>query len=65
NIRTAGLQAEHHTVRGVFVVEVPHLAKLQEVMTAMRKSPGVTRVERRQRLLRNPSSARRDGEDDA
>ncbi len=54
NIRTAGMQSEHHTVRGVFVVEVPHLAKLQEVMQAMRRSPGVTRVERRQRLIRHP-----------
>ncbi len=51
NIRTAGMQAEHRVVRGVFVVEVPHLAKLQEVMSAIRHLSGVTRVERRQRLL--------------
>ncbi len=55
NIRTAGMQAEDRVVRGVFVVEVPHLLKLQEVITAIRKLPGVQRVERRQRLLRNPS----------
>jgi GTP pyrophosphokinase len=54
NIRTAGMQAEHRVVRGVFVVEVPHLAKLQEVMSAIRHLPGVTRVERRQRLLGSP-----------
>jgi GTP pyrophosphokinase len=52
NIRTAGMQAEDKVVRGVFVVEVPHLQKLQEVMTAIRKLPGVQRVERRQRLIK-------------
>jgi len=52
NIRTAGMQSEDRLVRGVFVVEVPHLAKLQEVMNAIRRVPGVQRVERRQRLLR-------------
>jgi GTP pyrophosphokinase len=52
NIRTAGLQAEDRAVRGVFVVEVPHLAKLQEVMNAIRKLPGVQRVERRQRPVK-------------
>ncbi len=52
NIRTAGMQSEDKTVRGVFVVEVPHLAKLQEVMAAIRRLPGVQRVERRQRLLK-------------
>jgi GTP pyrophosphokinase len=52
NIRTAGLQSADKLVRGVFVVEVPHLAKLQEVMNAIRKLPGVQRVERRQRLLK-------------
>jgi len=51
NIRTAGMQAEHRVVRGVFVVEVANLAKLHEVMSAVRKLPGVNRVERRQRLL--------------
>ncbi len=61
NIRTAGMQAEDQIVRGVFVVEVPHLAKLHEVMSAIRKLPGVQRVERRQRLLK-PSAGGR-GED--
>jgi guanosine-3',5'-bis(diphosphate) 3'-pyrophosphohydrolase len=52
NIRTAGLQAEDSVLRGVFVVEVPHLAKLQEVIGAIRKVPGVQRVERRQRTVK-------------
>jgi GTP pyrophosphokinase len=53
NIRTAGMASEDKTVRGVFVVEVANLQKLNEVLGAIRKVPGVTRVERRQRLLRN------------
>ena len=61
NIRTAGMASEDKTVRGVFVVEVPHLARLQEVMTAIRKLPGVTRVERRQRLLRSSPPGGRAG----
>ena len=61
NIRTAGMASEDRTVRGVFVVEVPHLAKLQEVMSAIRKLPGVTRVERRQRLLRSAPPGGRAG----
>jgi GTP pyrophosphokinase len=56
NIRTAGMQAEHRVVRGVFVVEVPNLAKLHEVMSAIRHLPGVNRVERRQRLISAPRS---------
>jgi len=59
NIRTAGMASEDQTARGVFVVEVSHLARLQEVMGAIRKVKGVTRVERRQRFLRNPPSPRR------
>jgi len=54
NVRTAGMQSEHRTVRGVFVVEVPNAARLAEVMTALRKLPGVSRVERRLRLVRAP-----------
>jgi GTP pyrophosphokinase len=61
NIRTAGMASEDKTVRGVFVVEVPHLARLQEVMSAIRKLPGVTRVERRQRLLRSAPPGGRAG----
>jgi GTP pyrophosphokinase len=61
NIRTAGMASEDQTARGVFVVEVPHLAKLQEVMTAVRKLKGVTRVERRQRFLRPPARRRAGG----
>jgi guanosine-3',5'-bis(diphosphate) 3'-pyrophosphohydrolase len=60
NIRTAGMQAEHRVVRGVFVVEVPHLAKLHEVMSAIRRLPGVNRVERRQRLLSAPGGRGRE-----
>jgi GTP pyrophosphokinase len=51
NIRTAGIASEDRTARGVFVVEVPHLSKLRDVIAAVRRVPGVTRVERRQRLI--------------
>ncbi len=54
NIRTAGLQAEDGVLRGVFVVEVPHLAKLHEVITAIRRVQGVQRVERRHRNIGRP-----------
>jgi len=53
NIRSAGVASEDRTARGVFVIEVPHRAKLQEVMQAIRRVAGVTRVERRRRLLRS------------
>lgn len=59
NIRTAGMASEDHTARGVFVVEVPHLAKLQAVMGAIRKVKGVTRVERRQRIVQGGRNERR------
>jgi GTP pyrophosphokinase len=59
NIRTAGMASEDRTARGVFVVEVPHLAKLQEVMGAIRKVKGVTRVERRQRFLKSAAPPRK------
>jgi GTP pyrophosphokinase len=59
NIRTAGMASEDRTARGVFVVEVAHLAKLQQIMAAVRKVKGVTRVERRQRIVRKPPSSRR------
>jgi GTP pyrophosphokinase len=52
NVRTAGMASEDQTARGMFVVEVAHLAKLQEVIQAIRKVKGVTRVERRQRILK-------------
>ncbi|HET9328645.1 MAG TPA: bifunctional (p)ppGpp synthetase/guanosine-3',5'-bis(diphosphate) 3'-pyrophosphohydrolase [Candidatus Eisenbacteria bacterium] len=52
NVRTAGMASEDKTARGMFVVEVPHLAKLQEVIGAIRKVKGVARVERRQRILK-------------
>ena len=59
NIRTAGMASEDQTARGMFVVEVPHLAKLQEVITAIRRVKGVARVERRQRFLRTPTPPRK------
>jgi GTP diphosphokinase / guanosine-3',5'-bis(diphosphate) 3'-diphosphatase len=59
NIRTAGMASEDRTARGVFVVEVAHLGKLQQVMDAIRKVKGVTRVERRQRIVRAAGSRRR------
>jgi GTP diphosphokinase / guanosine-3',5'-bis(diphosphate) 3'-diphosphatase len=52
NIRSAGMASEDRTARGVFVVEVPHLAKLHEVMQSIRKVAGVSRVERRHRIVR-------------
>lgn len=63
NIRQAGMASEDKTARGVFVVEVPTLAKLNEVMTAVRRLPGVTGVERRQRPGRGrPAAADEDDE---
>src|SRR5262249_30404344 len=53
NIRTAGMASEDKTARGMFVVEVPHLERLGEVMQAIRKVRGVSRVERRQRFVRS------------
>ena len=61
NVRTAGIASEDQTAKGMFVVEVPHLSKLQEVMQAVRKVKGVTRVERRQRVLRGPRPRRASG----
>ena len=58
NIRQAGMASEDRTARGMFVVEVPHLAKLQEVMVAIKKVQGVTRVDRRQRR-KKPVARRR------
>jgi len=52
NIRSAGVASEDRRARGVFVVEVPHLAKLREVIQAIRRVAGVTRVDRRQRVFR-------------
>jgi GTP pyrophosphokinase len=63
NIRSGGMASEDQTARGVFVVEVPHLAKLQQVITAIRRVTGVSRVERRQRLLR-PQARRASGDDE-
>ena len=65
NIRTAGMASEDRTARGVFVVEVPHLSKLNEVMKAIRAVKGVTRAERRQRLVRTSPPRRAAGDDEA
>jgi GTP pyrophosphokinase len=62
NVRTAGMASEDRTARGMFVVEVPHLIKLQEVMQAIRHVKGVTRVERRQRVLRRAPQRRAGGQ---
>jgi len=62
NVRTAGMASEDKTARGMFVVEVPHLARLQEVIQAVRRVKGVTRVERRQRMLRRANPRRASGE---
>jgi GTP pyrophosphokinase len=61
NVRTAGMASEDKTARGMFVVEVPHLAKLQEVIGASRKVKGVARVERRQRILKSKPKRRAGG----
>jgi len=61
NVRTAGMASEDKTARGMFVVEVPHLAKLQEVIGAIRKVKGVARVERRQRILKSKPKRRAGG----
>jgi hypothetical protein len=54
------MASEDQTARGVFVVEVPHLSKLHEVMQAIRRVRGVSRVERRQRMPK-PHPPRRAG----
>ena len=46
NIRSAGIAAEDRMARGAFLVEVPNLRVLQEVMAAIGRAKGVTRVER-------------------
>jgi GTP pyrophosphokinase len=46
NIRSAGMAEEDARVRGVFVIEVSNLRRLQEVMRAVRRIKGVTGVER-------------------
>ncbi len=61
NVRTAGMASEDKTARGMFVVEVPHLSKLHEVIGAIRRVKGVTRVERRQRILRTSPEQRARG----
>ena len=58
NIRSAGMASEDKTARGVFVVEVPNLPKLQALIVAMRAVTGVSRVERRHRFMQGKS---RDG----
>ncbi len=48
NIRSAGMASEDRTARGVFLVEVPNLRKLQETLSAIQRVKGVARVERQQ-----------------
>lgn len=61
NVRTAGMQSEDRIVRGVFVIEVPNSGRLGDVMNSLRKIPGVSRVERRLRLLKPSRRAAGDG----
>jgi GTP pyrophosphokinase len=61
NVRTAGMQSEDRTARGVFVIEVTNSTRLSEIVSALRKLPGVSRVERRLRLLKPPRRAAGDG----
>jgi GTP pyrophosphokinase len=56
NIRSAGMASEDKTARGVFLVEVPNLRKLQETLVAVQRVKGVSRVERQQQ-----NAGRRDG----
>ncbi len=56
NIRSAGMASEDKTARGVFLVEVPNLRKLQETLVAVQRVKGVSRVERQQQ-----NAARKDG----
>jgi (p)ppGpp synthase/HD superfamily hydrolase len=46
NIRSAGIAAEDRMARGAFLVEVPNLRVLQEVMAAIGRVKGVSRVDR-------------------
>jgi len=62
NVRTAGMQSEDRTARGVFVIEVTDSARLKEIMAALGKLPGVARVERRLRMLKPPKRRAGDGE---
>jgi GTP pyrophosphokinase len=48
NIRSAGMASEDKTARGVFLVEVPNLRKLEETLSAIQRVKGVARVERQQ-----------------
>ena len=61
NVRTAGMQSEDRTARGVFVIEVTDSARLREIMAALGKLPGVARVERRLRTLKPPRRRAGDG----
>jgi GTP pyrophosphokinase len=46
NIRSAGMAGEDRMARGAFLVEVSNVRVLQDVMNAVRRVKGVTRVER-------------------
>ncbi len=50
NIRSAGMASEDKTARGVFLVEVPNLRKLEETVQAVQRVKGVSRVERQQQV---------------
>jgi hypothetical protein len=42
------MASEDKTARGVFLVEVPNLRKLEETLSAIQRVKGVARVERQQ-----------------
>jgi len=57
NIRSAGMASEDRTARGVFLVEVTNLRKLQETLTAIQRVKGVSRVERQMQSGGGPRAA--------
>jgi len=61
NIRSAGMASEDKTARGVFLVEVPNLRKLEETLAAIQRVKGVARVERQQQSGGGGAGAKRDG----
>jgi len=61
NIRSAGMASEDKTARGVFLVEVPNVRKLEETLAAIQRVKGVARVERQQQSGGGAAGAKRDG----
>ena len=61
NIRSAGMASEDKTARGVFLVEVPNVRRLEETLAAIQRVKGVARVERQQQSGGGGAGAGRDG----